>query len=893
MSCIQHLQFGILSSQEILDMSVVEITTTKLSDNGSVYDNRMGTIDNHILCSTCNEDNMKCPGHFGHISLKIPVVHPLFYRFVLQILKCICKRCSRVLISKEVLQLKSNGIPNTPEEYLTYLTTICEKMSYCTHCHSKQPKLSYSPTDHLIFLIYECASKDESIKTILDEHDMFHLFENIPDEDFEVLRINPKHAHPKNMILYYIPVIPPVSRPYIKCDNLTCDDDLTIQYIEILKLNKHLANSSISDTKRTKYIQSLRFRIKSLYDNSNDKAKHTNGRPMKGFKRRIAGKEGQIRNNIMGKRVNKSARTVIGPDPTLRMDELALPQQIADGLTYPERVNTLNINRLTKIVNENKANYLIKNGGQSRINLKYATCIQGTPVLKTDVIIRDGEKMVGDTTLQVGDVLMRNGEEVQNIVYPHQKHVALNIGDIVERKLINGDIVLLNRQPTLHKGSMLAHKVVIRPGKTIRMNLANTKTFNADFDGDEMNIHAPSNPETEAELRFLLSTRKNIISSQSSKPNIVIVQDALLGVYLMTQHRQVIPKHAFFNICCKGDHWDTDFILHRSQYIQEIYQKYENDEDIYSGVTLFSMLLPYDFIFDAKKINIQQGVLIQGPVTKSSLNGQNGIIHTLYSDYGEEVCVQFINNVQFIANAWLLYTGFSIGISDCIATKTNQIENVINRCFVEAKTVEENTQDERIKEIRVNAALSKARDHGMRIAKEALSSDNNFISTVTSGSKGDYFNIAQITGLLGQQNFSGKRIEYSLNNNTRALPHYSLQKLTKEEEYESKGFIKNSFIHGLNPKEFWFHAITGREGITDTAMKTAQSGYVQRRMVKVGEDVRIHHDGTVRGANQQIIQFQYGGDGLDPIQTIVKNNNIHVCDVKRIAEKLNLQHELK
>lgn len=896
MTSIDYLQFGILSSQDILDMSVVEITTTKLSDSGSIYDHRMGTIDNKILCSTCNKNNMDCPGHFGHISLKIPIIHPLFYKFVIYILKCICKKCSHCLILKDIFELTNKNVSRTTDQYLIYLSEVCQKITHCPHCNTIQPKIIYSPTDNIIYTLYESSNTD-SVKTILYENEIYHLFENIPYSDITFMKLDPMHSHPKNMILYYIPVIPPVSRPYIKCDNLTCDDDLTIQYIEILKLNRHLSNTSISDTKKTKYTQSLRFRIKSLYDNSNEKAKHTNGRPMKGFKRRIAGKEGQIRNNIMGKRVNKSARTVIGPDPTLCMDELALPSKIADSLTYPVRVNQLNKEELTYLVNNEKANFIIKNGGESRINLKYATFIKGTQLRINDIIIRHKQKIkvvnCKDQTLQPGDVLIRDNKQVENIVFPHKKHVTLEIGDIVERKLRNGDIVLLNRQPTLHKGSMLAHKIIIRPGKTIRMNLANTKTFNADFDGDEMNIHAPSNPETECELRLLLSTRKNLISSQSSKPNIVIVQDALLGIYLMTQSQQIVPKHVFFNICCKAKNWTTDFILKRSQYIETYYKKNKIKECIYSGNTLFSMLLPYDFIYNSKNINVQQGILCKGPVTKSSLNGQNGIIHTLYSDYGENICVDFIDNVQFIANEFLLYNGFSIGISDCIATKTTEIQNVIDKCFIEAKTIEENTEDKRIQEIRVNASLSKARDHGMRIAKEALPSDNNFISTVTSGSKGDYFNIAQITGLLGQQNFSGQRIHYSLNNNKRALPHYSMGKLSKDDEYESKGFIKNSFIHGLNPKEFWFHAITGREGVTDTAMKTAQSGYVQRRMVKVGEDVTIANDGTVRGANQQIIQFQYGGDGLDPVHTIIRNEKAHICDINRMVDKLNLQYELK
>ena len=216
----------------------------------------------------------------------------------------------------------------------------------------------------------------------------------------------------------------------------------------------------------------------------------------------------------------------------------------------------------------------------------------------------------------------------------------------------------------------------------------------------------------------------------------------------------------------------------------------------------------------------------------------------------------------------------------------------MSRCFLEAKGVEETTKHPRIKEIKITASLSKARDHGMKIAKDALNDDNNFISTVTSGSKGDYFNIAQITGLLGQQCFGGTRIAPTLNQNTRTLPHYDFEIKEKDIEYESRGFIRHSFSHGLNPREFWFHAITGREGVTDTAMKTATSGYIQRRMVKAIEDIQIKYDGTVRNTNERIIQFNYGNNNLDCTKAVIVNGKPQACNISRLVDKLNLNYEL-
>lgn len=418
--------------------------------------------------------------------------------------------------------------------------------------------------------------------------------------------------------------------------------------------------------------------------------------------------------------------------------------------------------------------------------------------------------------------------------------------------------------------------------------------------GDEMNIHVPASPETEAELRLLSATKWNIISAQSSKPNICIVQDALVGAYLMTHPHQNMSREQFLQIASFGD-WSIDHILNKIQHIRKVLKKLGKKVQAFNGRGLFSLLLPNDLNYEMKTgaddkepiVKIYRGVLYEGVVNKSVLgSSHNSLIQILHKEYNEDVCVNFVNNVQFIVNNWLIYHGFSVGLSDCIATKKGEIEDVILKTFIEAKSIDEEVAHPRIKEIKVNGALSRARDHGMKIAKDALPKNNNFISTVTSGSKGDYFNIAQITGLLGQQLFSGQRIQPTLNQNKRTLVHYPVNIKDKEMEFESRGFIKNSFIRGLNPREFWMHCITGREGVTDTAMKTAQSGYIQRRLVKIQEDLQIKYDGTVRNTNNSIVQFAYGQDTLDASQCVVVGGKpAQVCDVGRLVDRLNTEYE--
>ena len=911
-SVIGSIEFGILSPEEIKNMSVVRIFSNKLSGPNSIYDEAMGPIDNGKICPSCGKDNKTCPGHFGHIELNYKIIHPLYYRIVLLFLKCYCVKCSSCLLTPE--QLKLAGLLKYQKEHrFIKIVDKCEKIDMCPVCQSVQPKILYVASEGNIYMNYK--TREESIRTQLNESEIENIFQNISAKSIKLLGLNPTNTHPKNLILSCLPVIPPIARPYVVSDSVTCDDDLTLQYLEIQKTNNHLEDNSLSESKKAKYIQSLKFRIKCLFDNSQDKAKHTNGRPVKSIKKRITGKEGQIRNNLMGKRVNKSGRTVIGPDPTVGLGEIGIPPEMAKILTYPEKVTNHNIEYLTQLVSQNKANFVQRN--DQRINLKYALFRKGTDLLYGDEIERtlpSGKKLhLKNTenttiTLKPGDKLFRNGSELTELEYPCRKEFALRIGDIVQRHLHQGDIVLLNRQPTLHKGSMLAQRIKIIKGKTIRMNLAITKTFNADFDGDEMNIHAPSTPECVAELQELSATKNNLISEQSSKPNITIVQDALLGNYLMTKPGHKMSREIFFQIACAGRGWTPNYILNKIQQIRRVMKAKGKRIQAYTGKGLFSLMLPEDLCYVRENkgnpteptVRIHKGVLWEGTINKSILGSSHGsLIQILYKEYSADVAVEFINNVQFIAYAWLLQFGFSIGIDDCVATKTSEIDHVVTKSFVEAQGIEETTTNPLIREVKVTASLSKARDNGMKIAKEALGLENNFVSTVTSGSKGDFFNIAQITGVLGQQNFSGARIPKTMTGCTRTLPFYPLETeehetnnaLSKELEYESRGFIRNSFIHGINPREFWFHAVTGREGVTDTAMKTAQSGYIQRRMVKVGEDVAVKYDGTVRNANESIIQFKYGNNGLDPANTVIVDGKPQICDIGRLADRINLDYE--
>ncbi len=922
---INSIKFGVYSSKEILKMSVAELTCCKKNGYNSIYDPRLGAIGTS-LCETCGQDAIDCPGHFGHVNLNVPVIHPLFVKKTIAFLRCQCIECKRLLFEEEHLILAgiegnqdqgSGGV----EKRFKKIVKMATKMDLCSRCLTPQPTYKQNIGESSISMtILDEQKKKISIE--LTSRQLLSRLDGLSDESVKLLGFDPQSVHPRNFIIVHLPVLPPSCRPYVKAAGNLCDDDLSNQYVEIIKANNKLSPSmELAPCKRNKVIQTLRFRIHTTFNNSAGKAKHTtNGRPVKCIKSRISGKDGQMRGNIMGRRADQTARTVIGPATTVKNDEMLVPEHIAEILTVPVRVFDLNLEELEKIVNSDKARFVLKqkNGKTIRINLDHALRNRGTPVTKDDVVVDErgrrfvigaGSEQSADRVAngpRPGDRIFRKMEEI-SVVHRSRRYYNLEVGDIVERRLVDGDFVLLNRQPTLHKASMQAFKIIIHPGKSFRFNLACTKAFNADFDGDEMNIHVPQSLEAQAEIKFLSTVQNNFINCQSSKLNLVIVQDGILGLFLMTKRDSIeLSREQFFQ-CSMRLSLSSQKVLDRMKEIEKSLSEWKKQGKItrtklLSGRGLVSLLLPDSFDYDRpigkepfeKNLVIKNGVLMQGCLGKSAVGAAHHCIpHYVLNEYGLDVAMNLINDLQFVANAWLEISSFSIGIKDCLAEEKTKVtvKGAIHKSFMEANANARGTRNELIRESRVNASLGKAKDVGLRIAKEALKTNNNFIQTVTSGSKGDFFNIAQITGLLGQQNLSGKRLPLFLNNGTRTIPHYhkNPDDLTISEKYESRGFIESSFIGGLNPREFFFHACSGREGMSDTAVGTAISGYIQRRIVKLQEDIKINYDGSVRDETNRLFLPRYGDHGYDPARTLKsqKHKDQTFMDMQRIARRLN------
>ena len=418
-----------------------------------------------------------------------------------------------------------------------------------------------------------------------------------------------------------------------------------------------------------------------------------------------------------------------------------------------------------------------------------------------------------------------------------------------------------------------------------------------------MNLHVAASYEAEAELRLLSASKYKIISAQSSKNIMCIVQDSLLGAYRMSLGIQIVKKEQFFNVALKIG-IPISRILLKIQHIRRIYQEKGKKVQCFHGKGLISLVLPDDLIYEKKNnadpnepiVKIYRGVLYEGAFDKNIIGSvHNSIIQIINKEYGCDVATEFIDGIQFVANNWLLISGFSIGLKDCMVQgedKVQEINDVIEKCYIEAESIKSTTVNPNIREIRIISTLSKAKDIGLKIARDALDTENNFISTVRSGSKGDFFNISQVTALLGQQSISGHRVQATLNNGKRTLPHYQFDNLDMYDEYESKGFIDSSFIKGLSPKQYYFHSMSGRESTCDTAMNTATSGYIQRRIIKLTEDIKVQYDGSIRDCCGSIYTWIYGEDGLDPKKLLKIGKELEICDVSSIVKKLNMKHEI-
>ena len=870
---IVGIQFGIFSPDEIERRSVVEITTHTTYEGsepkiGGLFDPRMGVLDNGKTCRSCGQTNHNCPGHFGHYRLARPVYYIQFFPTILNILSCVCIRCSRLLLDKETHKknLKRRGEARWRE-----MMNSSSNISRCGQetedgCGTRQPNRYLREGIARIVAEWDnvegpgAGKEGTKQRQILEVEYVLRLFRRITDEDVDFMGLSRFWCRPDWMICTVMPIPPPQVRPsVIQDNNQRSEDDLTHKLFDIIKTNQTLQAKIDANAPKNivdEYTNVLQYHIATLVDNQIPgvaPSAQRSGRPLKSIQQRLGSKEGRIRYNIQGKRVEFSARSVITPDPNLSIGELGVPLKIAMNLTVPERVTIYNKEQMYK---------LIQNGADTY------------PGAKT--LVRPDGRMV-------------------SLKHVNRKEIVLHLGDTINRHLADGDIILFNRQPTLHRMSMMAHRCKVLPFNTFRLNVSVTAPYNADFDGDEMNAHIPQSYEASTELAEIAAVPFQIISPRNGKPVIGIVQDTLVGSYRITRASVEFNRKEYMNLMM----WNKRFEGH-------IPGPKENGK--WTGQQVISQLMPpinMDMANDSYKddkvpenfVKIKEGAISQGIFDKSIFSKPSkGIVHITYNDYGPKDTVDMIDSLQNTVEQFLVYNGFSVGISDLVADqktkeeievkiqkKRKEIEDICLQVHLDLFDNNTGKSNQEEFESRVIGSLNKATEEAGKTGLGSLAIENRLIAMVKAGSKGSTINIAQMMACVGQQAPEGRRIPYGFSD--RTLPHYKKY----DDGAEARGFVQSSFIKGLTPQEFFFHAMSGREGLIDTAVKTADTGYIQRQLVKAMEDLTVQYDGSVRDARGNIIQFYYGEDGVNSTKIESASLNLPKLTEDDIRREYGLQ----
>jgi DNA-directed RNA polymerase subunit A' len=796
---INAIRFGVLPPDEIRRLSVVEINTSDTYDEdggpiaGGLMDQRLGTLEPRQRCRTCGNISINCPGHYGHIELAVPVIHVEFAKHIYKLLSTTCRSCGRVLLTQEDNEeykkrrddendLFGKVSVETSKEIVKSAKKF-KKFKDCPVCGMIQSNVKFAkPTSFFEIEQEEFDTADESlmeeISRRLTPNMIREWFERIPEEDLELLDFDPVVARPEWMILQVLPVPPVDVRPSIILESgIRAEDDLTHKLVDIIRINQRL-KENIEAGAPTLIIEDLsdllQYHVTTYFNNEVSgipPARHRSGRTLKSLAQRLKGKEGRFRGNLSGKRVDYSARTVISPDPNLDINDVGVPLHIATRLTVPDVVTERNLEEMRRLVINGPfkhpgALYIIRPDGK-RIRLEFVT--------------------------------------ERNIVAE-----SIEPGFVIERHLKGGDIALFNRQPSLHRMSIMAHKVKVLPYRTFRMHLTVCPPYNADFDGDEMNLHIPQSKEAQTEARLLMQVQDQILSPRYGAPIIGATKDFITGAYLLTRKETMLTND------------EVGKLLAATNYVgSEPVPVVLEPEPLWSGKDIFSLFIPNDFNFvtraniclhhaeceqeDCKYdayVTIREGRLSTGVIDRNTIGAERAetIFHRIIKDYGTDAGHDFLNSITKLINEFLSVKGFTYSVDELvIGTKErNEINRVMRRMERNVdKLIDEVSTGELERlpgqslqetfEIQVMSELAKARDKAGETVESGLGMTNSGIVMTRSGARGSSLNIGQMMGSVGQQAIRGKRIMRGYMN--RTLAHFQ----EHDPAPEARGFVYNCY----------------------------------------------------------------------------------------------------
>ncbi len=833
---IEYIKFGVLSPEQIRKLSVAKLTVPDTYNEdgypieGGLLDQRLGVIDPGLVCKTCGARAKVCPGHFGHIELVRPVIHSEFAKVIYMLLQSTCQECGRVLLNEDQIAdlreiMKTIVVSEGEEEGETdkaneksQILKRLRSIKKCPHCGALQEKIKFEAPTY--FYVGERRLKPDEIRERLSK---------ISDEDLKLLGIDPATSRPEWLVLTNL-LVPPVNvRPSITLESgERSEDDLTHKLVDIMRINQRLEqniNAGAPQIIIDDLWELLQYNVTTYFNNEAPgipPARHRSGRALKTLAQRLKGKEGRFRYNLSGKRVNFSARTVISVDPYIDIDEVGVPREVAQRLTVPFYVTEWNMEKAKEWLSRTEYPMVV------------------------DIITKDGKRK---------RIVEGAREEAISSISP---------GDILERQLIDGDIVIFNRQPSLHRISIMAHRVKVLPGRTFRLNFDTTHPYGADFDGDEMNLHVPQTLEAQAEAKYLMWVSNQIFSPRTGDAIITNNEDGITGMYLLTKDSTRLTKSEASELLALAG-------------IYELPKPEKNG--LYAGKEIFSLLLPKGLNFEQKMKNqtfrIVNGKLVEGVIDKYTYGRASKLLAKIAADYGIDAVRDFLNKSSRLADAFVTKMGLTVGIKEYLVSKEIEQErlSIIERTFKKVNELIESYKAKKLEplvgytlkqslERLIISELDVARDAAGNYVVTHSEEDNDVVLMAFAGSRGSVLNVVQMDMLLGQQSTqSGGRIKRGYSTN-RVLPHIMPGDISPP----ARGFVVSNYLYGMTPIDFYMHAIGSRGSEVYKALLTARSGYLYRRMSNALQDFYVDYDLSVRDVHGKLVQTMYGGDGIDPIK---------------------------
>eukprot|EP01125_Pyxidicula_operculata_P014325 TRINITY_DN4767_c0_g7_i1.p1 TRINITY_DN4767_c0_g7~~TRINITY_DN4767_c0_g7_i1.p1 ORF type:complete len:1661 (+),score=497.86 TRINITY_DN4767_c0_g7_i1:111-5093(+) len=704
---------------------------------------------------------------------------------------------------------------------------------------------------------------------------------------------------PDMFFISVLPVMPPRFRPPALLRNVTSDHPITSTLREVLNFKQILRNVDLDDSKKGKAFGDILTKIQASVNNL------FNNPDGIGIKQILEKKAGLFRQNMMGKRVNYAARTVISPDPYLDTNQIGVPMYFAKVLTFPEPITDFNINYLRQLVMNGPDIY----PGATAVELENGNL--------TMLRAKDpGQRAAVAKTLQKPSLSIGQGHGGVKRVLRH---------------LRNGDALIVNRQPTLHKPSMMVHFAhVLGKENTIQMHYANCNSYNADFDGDEMNLHLPQNEIARAEASMIALNDYQYIVPKDGTPLRGLIQDHIISGVVLTSQDTFLTLDEFQQLiyfaCAK---------IHSNRRIKIPLPAIIKPKPLWTGKQVISAVL--DHLLQGKiplnleskcqvpgdmwgkgsmegTVIVRQNQLCTGAIGKKQFgNKPHGLVHGVYELYGAPMAGQLLSVLGRLFTFYLQMIGFTCGMDDLLVDQKSE-ENrrklldeasdvglvqagIYTKVLEEPKGYGPNHPDlpklKAVAKEKREEILNKLKQSLLSNPKQAANYDsfmigkagkytskvidvssnsikgfprNNFTLMTTTGAKGSKVNYSQVSCLLGQQELEGRRVPVMVTGKT--LPCFD----PFDPSPRAGGFVANRFLTGVRPQEFYFHCMAGREGLVDTAVKTSRSGYLQRCLIKHLEGLCVNYDSTVRDSDDCVIQFHYGEDGIDVTKTGFLNN---------------------